>query len=119
MIRAILRSAQDAAGWAPRVGQFSGLFATYDSLPVLGNRLVVCLADLAEANLNEAGLDAWVSVWREVGAPHDAMTVPLRLLQAGVAYIKTKDEGVLFDLLKEERSIVRQALNLPPENEET
>ena len=119
MICAILGSAQDAGGWRPRVDEFVRLFATYDALPILGNCLVLVAPELAKANLNEAGLDAWVSVWREVGAPHDAMTVPLRLLQTGVAYIKAKDEGVLFDLPKEERSIVRQALNLPPETEET
>ncbi len=77
------------------------------------------LSKLAKANLNATGLDAWVALWRELGAPHDELTVPLRLLETGVAYLKTKDEGVLFDLPKEERSILRQNLGLPPETAAT
>jgi tetratricopeptide (TPR) repeat protein len=119
MIGAILRSAQNDAGWRPRVTEITRLFALHNSLPVLGNDLVRGLPELSKANLNETGLDAWVAVWHEVGAPHDALTVPLRLLQTGVAFLKTKDEGVLFELPKEERSILRQALNLPPEGEES
>lgn len=119
MIRAILHSAQDAAGWRPRVAELTRLFAAHHSLPVLGKKLVLSLSDLNEANLNEIGLDSWVSVWREIGVPYDDLAVPIRLLKTGVAYLKTKDEGVLLDLPKEERSILRQALNLPAESAES
>lgn len=40
------------------------------------------------------------------------------MLRTGVEWIKTKDEGAMLDLVKEERAIVRQALGLESEGEE-
>jgi tetratricopeptide (TPR) repeat protein len=115
MISVIFRSALSDAGWRPRIAEFIQLFTEHISLSALGNSLVKSIPKLNKSNLNETGLDAWVALWRELGAPHDELTVPLRLLETGVAFIKTKDEGVLLNLPKEERSILRQTLGLPPE----
>ena len=119
VIGAILHSAQTNAGWLPRLTELIHLFSRYDSLAALGHSLVLSLPSLSKANLSDTGLDAWVSLWRELGAPHDELTVPLRLLETGVAFLKTKDEGALFNLPKEERSILRQTLGLPPETAAT
>jgi hypothetical protein len=43
------------------------------------------------------------------------MQIPLRLLHAGIDYLKTKNEGALLSLSKEERSIAREAFGLPVE----
>lgn len=115
----ILHSFQSDKGWRPLVAQLVGIYSKHESLSVLGDNLVRSLSTTTKSNLNETGLDAWVALWRELGAPHDELTVPLRLLETGVAYLKTKDEGVLFDLPKEERSILRQTLALPLETAET
>lgn len=115
MIGTILQSAQSAFGWRARIAKLVQIFTKHTALTALGSSLVQTISKLNKANLNETGLDAWVALWRELGAPHDELTVPLRLLETGVAFIKTKDEGVLLNLPKEERSILRQALGLPPE----
>jgi hypothetical protein len=48
------------------------------------------------------------------------MRLPLRLLSAGIAYLKTqpRDETVLLQLPKEERALVREALGLAIEQVE-
>ena len=48
------------------------------------------------------------------------MQLPHRLLSVGIAYLKTqpRDETVLLQLPKEERSLVREVLGLPKERPE-
>jgi hypothetical protein len=76
------------------------------------------LAELAGSTLNQAGLDEWLAGWASAASGHEVMQFPLRLLCAGIDYIKTepRDEGVLLQLPQEERALVRQALELPPES---
>jgi hypothetical protein len=45
----------------------------------------------------------------------DQLDIPLRLLRTGIAWLKTKDEGQLLTLPREERRLLREALKLPPE----
>jgi len=106
--------------WQARVVQAVSLYAQHDSLTHLGDALVRHLAKLAGSVLNSAGLDQWLACWESAASEHEAMRLPLRLLRAGIDYIKTqpRDEGVLLQLPKEERAIARQALGLAPEKTE-
>jgi tetratricopeptide (TPR) repeat protein len=101
-----------------RVDQSVDLYARCDRLPLLGGALVRHLAELAGSTLNQAGLDEWLAGWASAASGHEVMQFPLRLLCAGIDYIKTepRDEGVLLQLPQEERALVRQALELPPES---
>lgn len=100
--------------------------ATKQILPLLVNRefttglstaLVRNLEKLKQSDHNSAALDRWVSDWEDVSRDCPELQVGIRMLRAGVEWIKTEDEGALLDLVKEERMIVRQALELEPERE--
>jgi tetratricopeptide (TPR) repeat protein len=82
----------------------------------LATALVRHLEKLKNEDLNHSALDLWVADWESVVVENEEMHVGIRMLQAGVAWIKTKDDGALLDLVKEERSIVRQALGLKDED---
>lgn len=100
-----------------RITQILALYSEHQLLPVLGEALVRHLAKLAQSHLNAAGLDQWLAGWEAASAEQPAMRLSLRLLRVGIAYLKTepRNEGVLLDLPREERSLVRQALGLPEE----
>lgn len=81
----------------------------------LTTALVRHLEKLKVDDLNAAALDRWVADWEAVSSELPEMQIGNRMLRAGVEWIKTKDDGALLDLVKEERAIVRQALGLNEE----
>jgi tetratricopeptide (TPR) repeat protein len=119
-IEAIFRQIGSPETWQARLAEAATIYTEHDSLPHLGDALVRHLAQLAKSPLNSAGLDQWLASWEQATSQHAAMRLPLRLLGAGIAYLKTqpRDETVLLQLPKEERTLVRQALGLPSEQPE-
>jgi len=115
---AVFRQIGSPEVWQARLVQAVNLYAQHGSLTHLGDALVRHLAELAGSVLNNAGLDQWLACWESAASGHEAMRLPLRLLRAGIDYIKTqpRDESVLLQLPKEERALARQALGLAPEN---
>jgi tetratricopeptide (TPR) repeat protein len=94
---------------------FVSYFSSYRALPQLGEALVRHLSALAKSQRAHSGFDAWIDCWKRASHDHDDMEIPLRLLQVGISYVKTGDEGALLALASEERRIIREALNLPLE----
>ena len=110
----------DPVRWTTLLTEFANHFARFDGLTQFGEAAVKHLPIIADSPLNHAAWDAWVVAWESAQAslPEDArdqLDIPLRLLRTGVTWLKTKEEGQLLTLAREERSILRQALNLPPE----
>ena len=110
----------DPVRWTTLLTEFANHFARFDGLTQFGEAAVKHLPIIADSPLNHAAWDAWVVAWESAQAslPEDArdqLDIPLRLLRTGVAWLKTKEDGKLLTLAREERSILRQALNLPPE----
>jgi hypothetical protein len=60
---------------------------------------------------------SWLKIWQEVGAPYPELELPLRLYETGLRYLRAKDERVLFDLLQQERKILRDLFGLPDRDE--
>jgi len=52
----------------------------------------------------------WRDIWQECGRGYDALTIPLRLLDAAVSYRETRDQRVLLRLPMEERKVLEQIL---------
>lgn len=117
VIAAIFRQTSSPDTCRARLTQTLAFYAEHQVLPVLGEALVRHLAKLSQSHLNAAGLDQWLAGWEAGSAGQPALRLPLRLLRAGIAYLKTepRSEGVLLDLPREERGLVRQALGLPDE----
>jgi tetratricopeptide (TPR) repeat protein len=110
----------DAARWTSLLTEFTGHFARFGGLTQLGEAAVKHLPTIANSPLNHAAWDAWVGAWEAARAAlpekdRDQLDIPLRLLRAGIAWLKTKDDAHLLTLLREERRLLREALNLPPE----
>ncbi len=79
------------------------------------------LPAIAASPLNHAAWDAWADAWEAARAAlptqdQDQLDIPLRLLRTGIAWLKTKDDAHLLTLPSEERRLLREAPNLPPEN---
>jgi tetratricopeptide (TPR) repeat protein len=120
-VGAVFRHIGSPQIWQTRLAALAGLCAEYGCVANLGDAFVRHLAKLADSPLSSAGLDQWLSGWESETSRHPAMQLPLRLVRTGIAYlIKTqpRDETVLLQLPKEERTLVRQALGLPSEQPE-
>ena len=119
-VTAIFRQIGSPKTWQARLAEVVTIYAKGNYLPHLGDALVRHLAQLANSPLNSTGLDQWPASWERATSQHAAMRLPLRLLGVGIAYLKTqpRDETVLLQLPKEERTLVRQALGLPNEQPE-
>lgn len=107
-------------GWQDFVTEFTIYALQKGILERFGESLVNQLPRLASSSLNHSAYDAWADAWTNAAnslKPEDRqhLEIPLRLLRTGIAYYKTKDEGVLLSLPSEERKILRQVLKLDPE----
>ena len=119
-VGAVFRHIGSPLTWEARLATLAALCAEHGYTANLGDAFVRHLAKLADSPLNSAGLDQWLSGWESETSRHPAMQLPLRLVRTGIAYLKTqpRDETVLLQLQKEERTLVRQALGLPSEQSE-
>jgi tetratricopeptide (TPR) repeat protein len=123
VIQNILAHTTDPQRWTTRLREFLPLFARHGGLAQLGDALVQHLPKLAASPLNHDAYDAWATAWSEaldVLSPEDQdrLEIPLRLLRAGIDYLKTQHVGSLLVLPAEERRILRQTLGLPAETQE-
>ena len=110
----------DPTNLVGRTTQILAAFAKNDLTSVLAEGLLEHLPTLAESAFNWTAYDSWFYAWSNAAEslkPEDRqhLEIPLRLLRTGIAYYKTKDEGVLLSLPSEERKILRQVLKLEPE----
>ncbi|MES2505571.1 MAG: hypothetical protein V4599_02640 [Verrucomicrobiota bacterium] len=110
----------DPQRWLACIIELLPHFSRFNSLSQLGEALVQHLPKLAESLLNHAAYDAWCDAWNHGcmalrQGEQDYLEIPLRMLGAGIEYLKTKDETKLLILASEERKLLRQALKLPPE----
>jgi hypothetical protein len=105
-------------GWKNEMRQILPSFVKQEFTAGISTALVFQLEKLKQSGLNATALDSWVADWENVSRDYPELQIGIRMLRAGVEWIKTTDEGALLDLVKEERVIVRQALGLEPEAEE-
>ena len=122
-VEAILKHSSDPKRWDVETQKFLHLFTTHDALHEIAGAIVRNLPALASSPLKHSAYDTWADVWSEAVAKlpaeeQDHFTIPLRLLRAGIEYLKSKDEGALLVLASEERKILREILALPPEEDQ-
>jgi tetratricopeptide (TPR) repeat protein/energy-coupling factor transporter ATP-binding protein EcfA2 len=119
-VGAVFRHIGSPLIWQARLATLAGVCAEHGCIANLGDAFVRHLAKLANSPLSSAGLDQWLNGWESETSRHPAMQLPLRLVRTGIAYLKTqpREETVLLQLPKEERTLVRQALGLPNEQPE-
>lgn len=108
--------------WTKRVPRILEQFSNYTKLFELSDALIRHLPNLATSPLNHATHNTWADAWSTAVAElppkqQEPFTIPLRLLRAGIEYLKSQDEGALLALPSEERKILREILELPPETD--
>ena len=120
VVTSVFAGTTDPARWVQLLTQFTGHFARFGGLTGLGEAAVQHLPDIGISPLNHAAWDAWSNAWESARAAlppehRDQLDIPLRLLRAGIAWLKSKDDAHLLTLPREERRILREALELPAE----
>ena len=120
VVTAVFAGTTDPARWVQLLTQFTGHFARFGGLTGLGEAAVQHLPEIDISPLNHAAWDAWSNAWESARAAlppehRDQLDIPLRLLRAGIAWLKSKDDAHLLTLPREERRILREALELPAE----
>jgi tetratricopeptide (TPR) repeat protein len=110
----LLQSGQSQNSWRTEADELSALLSEANQAEMLGEGLVRQLGELKNSRLNADGLEEWCIVWEDAGEGEGdpGMVVGLRLLRAGVNYLKTGQRRELLRLPKEERGLVIQALKL-------
>lgn len=101
----------------------SALYQTcrkHTALPRLGEELVRHMGQVfqeGEPFPAADTLDPWLQAWEQASGNDPEFQIPLRLLRTAIEFLKSggKDAGVLLDLSKSERSLLRQALGLEDE----
>ena len=83
-----------------------------DPLAMIGDSLVRSLTNKFYAEATADALDDWASVWRDVAKRHPDLSLAVRLFGVGLRYVQKNDERVLLDLVREERSILRELFGL-------
>jgi tetratricopeptide (TPR) repeat protein len=120
VVTAVFAGTTDPARWVQLLTEFTGHFARFGGLTGLGEAAVKHLPTIGTSPLNHAAWDAWADAWESARAAlpaehRDQLDIPLRLLRAGIAWLKSKDDAHLLTLPREERRILREALELPAE----
>ncbi len=99
-----------------RVNDVWAIHRKNGQLAALGNGLVRSLKYLSDSSSKAIELDTWAEIWKKVIGDSPEFKLPMRLLETGVAYLKSRDEngkgdrGTLLALPLEEREILCEAL---------
>jgi hypothetical protein len=57
-------------------------------------------------------LSRWHDAWHQVGDQYDELAFSLRLFDAGIQYLKTREPNTLLDLPFEQRAILEQLFGI-------
>jgi tetratricopeptide (TPR) repeat protein len=98
--------------WTKVVPSLVKIFEKHGALSQLGAGLVKSLSDLRNSFLNEEGLNSWKQIWKETAPDRPELLIPFRIFSTGITYIINSDEAILLQLSREEREVLREALQL-------
>ncbi|MDG4561420.1 MAG: AAA family ATPase [Candidatus Competibacter sp.] len=106
IITKLIRGTQNPAIWRRFIAVWLELFARHERLTQLGKGLVWGIRALTLPWVSDSVARAWYDTWQELAGDLEEMTLPLRLLKAGVDYKATRDPQVLLALAQEERRLL-------------
>lgn len=105
-ITQLITGTQNPAIWRRFILVWLELFGRHKRLIQMGQGLVWRIRSLTLPWISDAVARAWHDTWRELAGDLEEMTLPLRLLKAGVDYKATRDPQVLLALAQEERRLL-------------
>jgi Flp pilus assembly protein TadD/DNA-binding MarR family transcriptional regulator len=112
VIQVIFRSTQRLELWTERIARLCQLFEGANAFAYLGQGLVRTLRTLADDQVSSEVLTRWHSAWHQVGDQYDELGFSLRLFDAGIEYLKTREPNALLDLPLEQRAILEQLFDI-------
>lgn len=114
-MRDLLARTRDVATWEQHIPTWVDVFAKQDALPLLGAAVPHSIRAFHTPQVTAEVARAWRDTWRKLAGGHDALHLPLRLLDAAVAYKEKPGKKPLLGLAVEERKILEDLLRLPQE----
>jgi tetratricopeptide (TPR) repeat protein len=112
VIQVIFRSTQRLELWTERLARLCQLFEGAHALTYVGQGLVRTLRTLADDQVSSEVLNRWQAAWQQVGGQYDELGFSLRLFDAGIEYLKTREPNALLDLPLEQRAILEQLFGI-------
>jgi tetratricopeptide (TPR) repeat protein len=106
----LLLTSLDVQTWPERITTLLVCYDQHDTLASLGRGLVQSIMTWSAPMVSNTAAQTWRDIWQEHGGGYDALTIPLRLLDAAVRYRETHDQRVLLRLPMEERKVLEQIL---------
>ena len=106
----LLLTSTNVQMWPERITALLACYDKHGALASLGRGLVRSITTLYSPMVSHTTAQIWRDIWQECGRGYDALTIPLRLLDAAVSYRETRDQRVLLRLPMEERKVLEQIL---------
>jgi len=106
----LLLTSTNVQMWPERITALLACYDKHGALASLGRGLVRSITTLYSPMVSPTAAQIWRDIWQECGRGYDALTIPLRLLDAAVSYRETRDQRVLLRLPMEERKVLEQIL---------
>ena len=99
--------------WSNYCPQIAKRYIENDLVDQFGQGLTRTIELLDKGDFTAAARCEWVSIWRDVGDPHDGLSIPLQCLDAAVAVMNSDppSDVPLLRLPPEMRKLVRPMLN--------
>ena len=118
LIQIIFGSTQQHEVWVDRLAKLCAIFDQVDAIAYVGEGLVRTLAGAEISQASSETLDRWQDAWHQVGGAYDKLSLSLRLFDAGIAYLKTREPNALLDLPVEQRAILEQLFDIDVAHDE-
>lgn len=117
-IEIIFRSTQQRELWTERIAKLCNIFDSVDALAYVSEGLVRTLRFPEDERASSELLSRWRAAWHQVGNRYDQLSFSLRLFDAGIEYLKTREPNRLLDLPVEQRAILEQLFGIDVTHDE-
>ena len=97
--------------WDEEINKISNT-KNLEQLTYLGRALIQSLAHPSYSDASNEKMDAWLNFWKKLANKISRLTVAVRIFTVGLHYLKERDERIIFDLVQEERAILREVFKL-------
>jgi len=118
VIQVIFRSTQRQELWTERIAKLCDIFDGADALAYVGEGLVRTLRFSEIEQASSEVLSRWQAAWHQVGDQYDELSFSLRLFDAGIEFLKTREPNELLDLPVEQRAILEQLFDIDVAHDE-
>jgi tetratricopeptide (TPR) repeat protein len=111
IIKNLLAGSDNQPNLLERAARLMEVFGKHERDYPLSLGIMRSVPLLVSDQISDKGAEVWVRTWREVASGSGDFEMALRLIDAALAYRKSKDQRALLELPTEERSLLESLLN--------